>query len=105
MARYILIDSNSGYVVADTAIIPGFDAAGTPVEAAKIVDEQIGERGREYEFLSRDPHDGSDGYRVYRANVRGGDAVPLVADGTDQELIEAVERDCDYEGFVVASRE
>lgn len=36
------------------------------------------------------------GYHVYRADVNGSEAVAAVEDGTDQEMIEAVTRDCQY---------
>lgn len=104
MPRYILIDSNSGYIFGDTAdYAAGADLAQSahfnPVEAARLLDESIGEYGRAYVETGR-PRDTRTGYHVYRADMDGSDAVPVVWDGQDQETIEAVERDCEYVGFV-----
>ena len=54
MTRYILIDSNSGYIFAD-------QEADDPIEACRLFDESIGETGRRY---AEDPH-GTSGYYVY----------------------------------------
>jgi hypothetical protein len=96
MARYILIDDASGYIWGDTADIDGRNRADIedPTEAARVLDESLGERGRLYEDVSR--LDERSGYRVYRADVRGSEQVPNIIDGQDQEMIEAVERDCEY---------
>lgn len=106
MPRYILIDSSTGYVFGDTADLPGnTDASSlTPTAAARLLDESIGELGREYTLIGHDPHDTSTGYHVYRADVDGSDAVTVVTDGQDRETIEAVERDCEYVGYVVCRR-
>lgn len=102
MPRYILIDNGSGYVFGDTADLPGNDdpSSLTPIEAARLLDESIGEPGREYELIGYNPRDTSTGYHVYRADVEGSDAVAVVTDGQDREVIEAVERDCEYVGYV-----
>lgn len=102
MARYILIDSDSGYIWGDTADFATdrqgeFD--GAICIAARLLDESLGEHGRAYIDSWRRP-DGASGYFVYRADVNGSEAVPVVQDGQDQETIEAVERDCEYVGFV-----
>ena len=95
MARYILIDNNSGYIWGDSADLEGKIFNGTPVEFAKALDESIGTYGREYDELSFSQHrSGYCGYRVYRADVRGSEAVAVVQDGQDQDMIDAVERDC-----------
>ena len=44
---------------------------------------------------------GGSGYIAYRADVVGSDAVAVVNDGQDREMIEAVERDCDLLGTVI----
>ena len=36
----------------------------------------------------------SNGYYVYRADIDGAEAVPVVMDGQDKDTIEAVLRDC-----------
>ena len=69
--------------------------------SAQLVDEQNGCQGREYEVIGHNPGDSSTGYHVYRADVNGSDAVSLVLDGQDQEMIDAVERDCEYVGYVI----
>lgn len=95
MARYILIDDASGYIWGDTADLAGWrESEQTPVEAARLLDESLGEHGRTYEDVSR--LDGHSGYRVYRADVRGSEQVPSIHDGRDPEMIEAVERDCEF---------
>lgn len=96
MARYILIDRASGYIFADTAQLDAFDhSAGTPAEAAQALDAELKNMPADYVVTSR--HDDAAIYDVYRADVRGSDAVPAIHDGQDQEMIEAVERDCDYD--------
>lgn len=113
--RLILIDNNSGYINGDTADLPQYTLAGAEfpmtqsdlqlpadaILAARWMDEGMWlEFGRSYEFLSRAPHDTSTGYLVYRADVGGSDAIPVVQDGTNQETINAVERDCEFLGYV-----
>lgn len=50
MARYILIDSYTGYVWGDSADFaagkPG--EINSPIDAARILDESLGEFGRRY---------------------------------------------------------
>jgi hypothetical protein len=100
MARYILIDNASGYVFGDSADLDGQTFTGTPVEFAAALDASIGEHGRSHEVLDHNPRDTSTGYHVYRADIDGSEAVPVVHDGQDQETIEAVERSCRYDGFI-----
>ena len=54
-------------------------------------------RGREYVYHRASPRSTVTGYHVYDAS---GDQVACVQDGQDREMIEAVERDCEYLGFV-----
>lgn len=97
MARYILIDNHSGYIFGDSADLNGKIFAGTPTEYAAALDASIGEHGRAYEEVSRHALASNEtGYHVYRADINGSDAVVTVQDGQDQEMIEAVERDCEY---------
>lgn len=102
MARYILIDSNSGYIWGDSADLNGQIFTGTALEFAKALDESLGEHGRIYEEVSR--LDGRSGYSVYRADINGSDAVAVVWDGQNQETIDAVERDCRHLGYIAITR-
>lgn len=103
MGRYILIDSNTGNIFGDSAdFAADYREDLTPVEAARLLDESIGERGRVYTLMNSNPRTSATGYDVYRADVGGSDAVPVVYDGQDRETIDAVERDCEYVGFVLA---
>lgn len=102
MPRYILIDNASGYIWADTADLAGWgDTEQQPIDAARLIDAHVGAPGREYELFRRSP-DGSTspGYHVWRADVGGSEAVAVVQDGQDPEMIAAVERDCEYIGYV-----
>ena len=48
MPRYILIDNNSGYIFGDSAdFAAGNQSDLTPTEAARLMDESIGEYGRD----------------------------------------------------------
>ena len=102
MARYILIDNNSGYIFGDTADF----AAGRQsdmqsiTDAARLLDESNGEHGRSYVEHHHNPRTTTSGYDVYRADIDGSEAVPLVHDGQDQATIDQVEKLCRYEGFV-----
>lgn len=97
MARYILIENVSGYIYGDSADLNGTIFTGTPAEYAAAMDADIGEHGREYEDVSRSALASNEtGYHVYRADINGSEAVPVVWDGQDHAMIEAVERDCEY---------
>lgn len=107
--RIILIDNSSGYVWGDSADLGGRVFSGDDVlrinpaadlrderdwamAFAEALDRDIGGESREYERVGR--LDGRSGYRAYRADVDGSEAVPVVQDGQDGETIEAIERDC-----------
>jgi hypothetical protein len=96
MARYILIDHNSGYIWGDTGDLNGPARQETPAEAALRLDEDNKEFGREYEEHGANyrPNSGESAYHVYRADIDGSEAVPLVYDGQSRDEIEAVERLC-----------
>jgi hypothetical protein len=97
MARYIIIDNCSGYIWGDSADLAGHIFVGTPIEYAAALDADIGDPGRIYEECHHHALASNEGgYHVYRADVSGSDAVPVVWDGQDQETIEAVLRDCEY---------
>ena len=101
--RLILIDNYSGYIFGEfhTANYTGnFDMRACLTEAATTIDEVQKEYGRTYTVHSRAPRDTRGGYHVYRADVRGSEQVPVITDGQDPEIIGAVERDCEFMGFV-----
>ncbi len=116
--RLILIDNNSGFIFGDTANyrLGGLDEwrdnnsdsnseiGSLSLLAARLVDDSIGEHGREYEFITYDPGDTRTGYFIYRADINGSEALPVVTDGQNQETTDAVHRDCRFEGFVECRR-
>jgi hypothetical protein len=97
MARYILIDNCSGYVFGDSADLDGHIFSGTPVEFAAALDASNGAHGLTYEGVSRHALASNEtGYHVYRADVDGSEAVPVVWDGQDPKTIDSVVQDCEY---------
>ncbi len=100
MARYIFIDSSSGYIFGDSADIPRVTADSTLIEIAAALDASIGQPGREYELQSSNPNTTATGYDVWRVDVGGSEVVPVVQDGQDQEVIDAVETEGEYAGFI-----
>lgn len=101
MARHILIDAYSGYIFADSADLNGKIFTGEPIEFARAFDESLGEFGREY-AMTRTAAAGP-GYHVYRADVDGSEAVPVVHDGQSAAEIEAVTTHCAHVGFISIS--
>lgn len=106
MPRYILIDAHSGYVFGDTADIGGRAVhPGDILEAARILDtEVVRVDDRAYQEVPRQELAGRTGYLVYRADIDGSEAIPVVEDGQDRETIEAVRRLCRYEGAVLCTQ-
>ena len=105
--RLILIDNYSGYIFGEfhTANYTGnFDMRACLIDAARATDADNVEYGRTYAVRSRAPRDTRDGYHVYRADVRGSEQVPVITDGQDPEIIGAVERDCEFMGFVESKK-
>ena len=96
MARYILIDVASGYVWGYSADIDGKIATGTPCEIAQILDESIGETDGAAEYRETHQRDSARTYDVYRADINGSEAVPVVQDGQDEETCNAVVALCAY---------
>ena len=90
--RLILIDNYSGYIFGDYT-------GACLTEAARMIDADNGEYGRTYTVHSRAPRDTRNGYHVYRA-----EQVPVITDGQDPEIIGAVERDCEFMGFVESKK-
>jgi len=111
MARYILIDRDSGFIFGDTADMGGKTLnLGTDDEdiiaACRALDADIGAPDRTYEVLShsnpRALASNESGYLVYRSDINGSDQMTSIWDGQDRETIEAVERDCQLVGVVRA---
>jgi hypothetical protein len=100
MARYILIDNDSGYIYGDSADLEGRIFEGSALDYAAALDASIGEHGCRYEMVRNDPRSTESGYHVYRADIDGSEAVPVVWDGQDKETIDAVAECCRYEGFI-----
>jgi hypothetical protein len=109
MPRFIMIDSDSGYVFGDSADINGRILPCTnPIEACEGLDHSIGEYGRTYieHYPDSDAaRRGANGYFVYRADINGSEAIGLIHDGQSRETIEAVQRDCRLVAFVETRRE
>jgi hypothetical protein len=115
--RLILIDKGSGFIFGDTAAylagssewsddVTGdeHDVEALALLAVRLLDDSIGAQGREYAYVSYDPCDTSTGYHVFRADIEGAAAVPVVRDdGQDQPVIDAVKTNCAYLGFVRAT--
>ena len=102
MARYILIDNASGYIWGDSSDINGKIVNGTPIDVARALDKDVGEfLDREYREVGRrqlaSNETGYHVYHVYRADIDGSEVIGPITDGSDQDMIEAVERDCEYE--------
>lgn len=102
--RLILIDNNSGFIFGEfsTSDYTGIHKTSDRnlIDAAKHVDAEIGAQARIYTASGSAPNSTQTGYHVYRADVRGSEQVGAITDGQDAEMIEAVERDCEYFGFV-----
>jgi hypothetical protein len=100
MTRYIFIDNYSGYIWGDSADINGAAVEGSPINVARVMDAALGEPDRRYENVYRGDIAANDSaYHVYRAP----ETFPLVTDGQDTAMIEAVERDCEYLGTILIS--
>lgn len=101
--RLILIDNNSGFIFGEFAsndYAGSYSADDCLIDAAKHVDADIGAQSRIYTASRSAPNSTQTGYHIYRADVRGSEQVGAITDGQYAEMIEAVERDCEYFGFV-----
>lgn len=96
MPRFILQNIPDGHIYADTADLAGWREADdeTPEVAARLADALQGFEADAYVTRAFSSPLIA-GYRVYRADIDGSEAVPVVADGTDRETIEAVETLCE----------
>lgn len=105
MFRYIFIDNNSRHIFGDTADFAAGQEIDSITDAARLLDESIGEHGHSYQEhdhvkAKADASTSTTGYHVYLAEVCGCEAVPVIKDGQDPEMVEAVESGCEYAGFV-----
>lgn len=106
MPRFIMIDSDSGYVFGDTADLNGkLVPCSNPVEACHAMDHAVGEYRRTYREHGPDSHAarrGASGYFVYTA--REGQRYPFIHDGQDKADIAAVQRNLTLVAFVETVR-
>jgi hypothetical protein len=72
------------------ADIGGKIVTGSPCEVAEALDKSIGEMDGPVEYWETYRTEANVTYDVYRADVRGSEQVPVIQDGQDQEMIEAV---------------
>lgn len=87
MPRYILIDTNSGYIFGDTAdFAAGKQSDLTPEGAVALLAEHIGAESAPGSM------------KVYRADINGSEVVPVVRDGQSEDAIRSVEEFCEYVG-------
>jgi hypothetical protein len=109
MTQYIVIDRASGYIFYDTRDLPldhvidGERAGNLPLtpELACRWGAEAEARDYGWSYSETNRYDARVVYDVYRVDVGGSEAVPVVRDGQDQEMIDAVERDCEYVASVV----
>jgi hypothetical protein len=85
MGRYILLESNCGYIFGDVV-------ESSPVFAAVSLDKSLMNDESEYFYEETGRYDASARYYVYYAS----DDFPIIDDGQNKELIEACIRDCQY---------
>jgi len=104
MPRYILVDHHSGYVFGDTGDLNGPARQETVTQAARRLDESIGEHGRVYDAHAPNYRPNGTAYHVYRAEIGGSQALPLVTDGQDHETIDQVARLCTKVAVVTCAR-
>jgi hypothetical protein len=99
MTRYIIMNSDTGYIVGDTAAYAEGLQISSPMDAVRLLDRLIGDEADGYvEYGSRVAIPGiRRGYYVYSADT---DEVPIITDGTDHEQIAAVERSAKFAAFV-----
>ena len=70
---------------------------------ARALDQSIGGLD-EAKYEETPQSDAAATYDVYRADVRGSEAMAIITDGQDRETIEAVKRDCDYVATIRRTR-
>lgn len=117
MPRIILIDAHTGYIWGDSADLDGRvftedlahemypdlrtdTVTGFAYAFVSALDSSLGETGRLYSMRQSPKSHGDSGYVVYRADINGSEAVPVVHDGQDKETIRAVEENCLCLGFI-----
>ena len=93
MPRYVLIDRETGYV-GDTADFADYEQPGlTPQRAAQLLDVSLHEVPNMYRETERTAANAT--YDVFRADINDSETVP-VFEGPDREIIDAIERGCEY---------
>ena len=113
--RYILIENASGHIFGDTADMPNVPISTSggypmtqseltgrdgPILAARWLDEaKIREFGRAYTEVYALASNET-GYRAYRADANGSDAIATVQNGQDQDTINAVIADCELVAII-----
>src|SRR5262245_10112101 len=99
--RYVLIDRETGYV-GDTADFADYEQSGlTPQHAAQLLDVSLREVPNMYRETERTAANAT--YDVFRADVNLGERVP-VFESPDGEIINAIERACEYVTSLIRER-
>lgn len=113
--RIVLIDSCSGYIWGDSADLDGRifsqdDAYAIREDGdfalayAEALDRSIGGAPRTYAYGNASTaRDGVTGYRVFRADIDGSEAVGVVHDGQNKDTIDAVIENCPEIGFITCA--
>ena len=101
----ILIDNHSGFIFADTRDMNEWsssdytDAEEAVIKASQMTD-RINGNGNRHDNYTIELNALFVNERGYRVDTDKGEQVPVVYDGQNQELIDAVMEHCDYMGFV-----
>lgn len=103
MPSFIILDVDSGYIWGDTRDVGGksvsFDSI---VDACRAINESVGNFDFNYNEVPQ--LSSKCGFKVYRVDINGSEAVPVIHDGQDDETIASVDRNCDFVGYVEYSR-
>lgn len=106
MPRYILVENETGVVVADTACVGEGAIDENPLEAVTRVERVIGLSDFECRYhyvtyhMSGAVPPWAHGYHVYLGEIDGRNLVPLIEHGGDPEVVQEVRHMCMYCGFV-----
>ena len=92
MARYIVVDNETGRIVGDTGVFePTNTAYEDPFSACRDIDDELGIRNRVYYEQMMPFSPGEPGYIVYCATDEiGRERVPLITDFADPEQLQTV---------------
>jgi hypothetical protein len=92
--RYVLIDRETGYI-GDTADFADFEQSSlTPTRAAALLDVSLHEPPNVYRETGRT--DANATYDVFRTDGDGRETTHVVFEDADRDIIDAVERRCEY---------